>query len=196
MDRRSCHRANAPLPDVDRHFEHAADFFFMPLVALVGSKPPDDVLPHLTVFQGERFLERTIEPNRTVTAWLSEGLMLGAEADYHNTIADRSVSSCNRPLAIAERNRELAAPPLRETHSGQLQNRDRLQLSSREPTTYVFEIDAADAETSMIHADEWMLPGLTVHLARPDTPFTAEKIGDVLRVQFELGEPITLIFSI
>ncbi|MEO8398153.1 MAG: hypothetical protein ABI700_34480, partial [Chloroflexota bacterium] len=63
--------ASAPLPDVDQHFEHAADFYFMPLVALVGSKPPDDVLPYLTTFQGERFLERTIEPNRIVTAWLS-----------------------------------------------------------------------------------------------------------------------------
>ena len=48
----------------------------------------------------------------------------------------------------------------------------------------------------MIRATEWLLPGLTVRLARPDTPFTAEKMGDVLRVQFKSSEPITLIFSI
>ena len=187
--------AHAPLPDVDHHFEHAADFFFMPLVALLGSNPPNDVLPYLTTFQDERFLERTIEPKRTVTAWLSEGLMLGAEADYHNPTRTNQFHptsahwrTSNGTVHWLRTRCEKLIQAIAEPH--------RLQLSSRETATYVFEIDAAEAETSMIRATEWLLPGLTVRLARPDTPFTAEKMGDVLRVQFESSEPITLIFSI
>ena len=185
---------DVPLPDVDGHFEHAADFFFMPLVALVGSKPPDDVLPHLTAFQGERFLERQIEPNRMVTAWLSEGLMLGAEADHlnetrtdqfhpvtaHWQMPDGTVNwMCTRCATLIQ--------AVAEPH--------RLQLSSHEPTAFVFEIHAPDADVTQIHADEWELPGLNVRLSRPDVPFSAEKVDNILLVRFELSEPITLTFS-
>ena len=186
--------AYAPLPDIHRQFDHAADFFFMPLVALVGSNPPDDVLPYLTEFQGERHLERTIEPNRTVTAWLSESLMLGAEADHLNAARTDQFHPATAHWQTSDgtvnwlRTRcETLVQAVAEPH--------RLRLSSRENTTFVFEIHAPDADTRMIHANEWVLPGLTVHLDKPDTLFTAEKTGDVLRVQFESSEPITLTFS-
>ncbi len=186
--------ANAPLPDVDRQFEHAADFFFMPEVALIGAEPPDDVLPALTAFQGERFLERTIEPNRTVTAWLSKRLMLGAEADYHNASrtdqfhpATAHWQTANGSVSWLRTRSEKLIQAVAEPR--------RLQLSSRERITFAFEIYTADADTSMVHADQWTLPGLIVHLARPDTPFTTTKIGDSLHVQFESDEPVTLSFS-
>ena len=186
--------ADAPLPDVDRHFEHAADFFFMPLVALVGSKPPDDVLPHLTAFQGERFLERQIEPNRTVTAWLSDGLMLGAEADHLNeTRTDQfhpATAHWQTPDGTVNWLRARCATLIQavaEPH--------RLRLSCHQPAAFVFEIRAPDADATMIYADEWRLPGLSVRLGRADMPFTAEKTDDVLLVQFESSEPVTLTFS-
>jgi hypothetical protein len=186
--------AYTALPDVHRHFEHAADYFFVPMVALVGSKPPDDVLSYLTVFQGERFLERTIEPNRTVTAWLSETLMLGAEADHVNATRTDQFHPATAHWLTSDgtvnwmRSRcETLIQAVVEPHG--------LQLSSRETTVFIFEIYAPNSDASMIHATEWMLPGLTVRLARPAAPFTAEKTDEVLRVQFESSEPITFIFS-
>ncbi|MCC6803561.1 MAG: hypothetical protein IT319_11815 [Anaerolineae bacterium] len=185
---------HAPLPDVHRHFEHAADFFFMPLVALVGSKPPGDVLPALTTFQGERNAARTIEPNRTVTAWLSEGLMLGAEADHLNqTRTDQF-----HPATAHWQTPDGAVCWLRtrcETLIQAFAEPRRLQLSSREPVAFVFEIRAPGADATLIHADQWRLPGLNIRLDRPDTPFTAEQDGGVIRVRFEASEPITLTFS-
>jgi len=184
----------APLPEVDRHFEHAADFFFMPLVALLRSNPPNDVMPYLTAFQGERFLERTIEPNRTVTAWLSEELMIGAEADHLNpTRSDQF-----HPATVHWQTSDGAVHWLRTRCESLVQavaEPHRLQLSSKKTTNLIFEIDAVDADTSMIHADQWVLPGLTVQLVRPDKPFSVAQIGDVMHIQLELSEPITLTFS-
>lgn len=186
--------AHAPLPDVHQHFEHAADFFFMPLVALVGSKPPGDVLGYLTAFQAEWNAARTIEPNRTVTAWLSERLMLGAEADYLNqTRTDQF-----HPATAHWQTPDGAVGWLCtrcETLIQAVAEPHRLQLSSREPTAYVFEIHAPGADAALIHASEWSLPGLNIRLDRPNTPFTAEQDGDVIRVRFEANAPITLTFS-
>ena len=124
--------ADAPLPDVERHFEHAADFFFMPLVALVGSKPPDDVLPHLTAFQGERFLERPIEPNRTGDCLVVRRADARGRSRSPQRNTDGSVSSRHCPLANAGRNRKLAAYPLRDTHSG---GRRTAPLAAFQPRT-------------------------------------------------------------
>jgi hypothetical protein len=184
----------APLPDVSRHFEHAADFFFMPLVALVGSKPPDDVLPHLTTFQGERLLERTIEPERTVTAWLSESLMLGAEADYLNATRTDQFHPATAHWQIPDGR----VGWLRTRCEGLIQAVVRpyqLQLSSPARTTYVFEIWTRQSEASQIQADQWHLPGVTIHLDRADTLFTVTRSDHLLRVQFESHEPLTLTFS-
>ncbi|MEZ4668293.1 MAG: hypothetical protein R3E39_10290 [Anaerolineae bacterium] len=184
----------APLPDSDYPFDHAADYFFMPLVALVGSKPPADVLPHMQAFQGERMLERTIEPQRTATAWLSDTLMLGAEADALNpTRTDQFHPATAHWIApdgticwIRARC-ETLVQAVAKPHT--------LELSSSGNTNYVFEIRVPNPHIDMIEEDKWTLPGMTVHIDRPNTSYGFMHIGDLLQADFESDAPIKLIFS-
>lgn len=182
----------APLPDVEQAFDHAGDYFFMPMVAIVGTMPPDDVLPHLQKFQEERFLERTIEPQRTATAWLSENLMLGAEADYLNeTRTDQF-----HPATIHWQAPDGTVAWIRSCGDDLIQataEARKLQLSSKEGVTYVFEIRVPNPHADMIQSHQWLLPNLTVQLQRPDTPFTVEQNGKKLRVRFTSDEAIQLL---
>lgn len=187
----------APLPDISQPFDHAADFYFMPLVALVDSLPPDDVLPQLAVFEEERFIERTIEPNRTVTAWLSDQLMLGAEADHLNE---------ERTNQFHPATAHWITP---DGSIGWLRMRSftlvqaickpyELRLSSRieGETKYIFQISAAGIDKEQIDSHRWQLPGLTVELNRPDTPFTVHQDGNTLRIKFASDGPVVLRFGV
>ena len=103
--------AHAPLPAIDQHFEHAADFYFMPEVALMGSMPPDDVLPALMAFPGETSLERAIEPNAHGERLAVRDADARSGSRLSQLDADGSVSPRDCPLANGERNGELAARP-------------------------------------------------------------------------------------
>lgn len=76
-------RSEAPFPfPADGVFDHCHDFCWGPCMAILDARIPSDVLPHFTEFSGERFIERRIsaKPDRVATAWLSDVLMIGAEA--------------------------------------------------------------------------------------------------------------------
>jgi hypothetical protein len=186
----------APLPNVDVLFNHSGDFFFVPLIALVDVQMPDDVRTHFTTFQGERYLERTIEPNRTAQAWLSQQLMLGASSDqvnaarsdqYHPATAHWLTS--NHTVGwIRTRSAALIQASIKP-------NTMQLWGTESEPYDYVFEICATDATPDMIQAHQWTLPNLTVSLQRPDTPYTVRQEGESLMVAFTSDEAITLSFQ-
>lgn len=69
----------APMPDPNGPMDHAHDFLFAPNFVVLGTQIPPEVMPALRAFQHERALNRVITPERTATAWISSGLMLGGE---------------------------------------------------------------------------------------------------------------------
>lgn len=183
----------APLPDVDQPFEHAGDYYFMPMVVLIGTRPPDDVLPHLKAFQGERLLERTIEPKRTAQAWLSDKLMLGAEADYHN--ANRTDQF--HPATAHWKLSDGSIGWLRTRSATVIQARLQayeLQLNSTDANDYVFEIRASNIHTDMIQPDQWTLPGLTIQLDKALTPIHITVDEDVLTLHLQSDAGLKLTF--
>lgn len=185
---------SAPLPDPSQPFEHAADFFFMPLVALVGSRPPQDVLPHLSQFQGERLLERTIEPQRTATAWLSSSLMLGAEADHLNSWRTNQFHPATAHWLTPDGAVGWMRIRSESLIQGVAQPR-QIRLYSHSPAAYVIDLYAPQAAAEQLHAEQWRLPGVTIHLAGGETSFAVSPAGELLRVQMELREPLTFIFE-
>jgi hypothetical protein len=72
----------APFPDTAGRFRHPHDLCFAPCVAVAGTDVPDDAVPHLRTFEGERRVVRVVtdEPRRVATAWLSDDAMLGGWA--------------------------------------------------------------------------------------------------------------------
>jgi len=185
----------APLPDVDEPFDHAGDYYFMPLVALVDTMPPDDVMPHLQAFQGERTLERTIEPQRSATAWLSDKLMLGAEADHLNPARSDQFHPATAHWVAP--NGSIAW--LRTRSASLIQaavKPHQLLLSSDEKTEYVFQIRLPDSHTFLITATRWTFPGMVIEVERPDTPYTVQLDGELLTIQFASDDGVTLTFSV
>jgi hypothetical protein len=75
-------REYAPFPRESGMFDHGHDFCFGPPIAIVGTAIPDDVIPHLLAFQGERTVERRLPTNhdRVATAWIGEKAIIGAES--------------------------------------------------------------------------------------------------------------------
>jgi hypothetical protein len=75
-------RKHAPFPRASGIFEHGADFCYGPPMAVVGTLIPDDVLPHLLSFQGERQVEQRLPTNhdRVASAWVGEQVLIGAES--------------------------------------------------------------------------------------------------------------------
>lgn len=75
-------RNRAPFPDISRPFDHSHDFCFGPMVELLGARIPEAAAPEFEEFSGERTVETVIssEPSRTATAWLADGVMVGAES--------------------------------------------------------------------------------------------------------------------
>jgi hypothetical protein len=187
-------REYAPLPDVDQPFEHAADYYFMPLVGLLGVQIPADALPHFTAFQEERFIERQIEPNRTVSAWLSPNLMLGAEADNLNT----SRTDQFHPATVHWQMADGSVGWIRIQSEMLFQAEVKpyeMHLSSRASVTYTCAIRVANADISKLTSHQWELPGLTVDIEVDAADFSVSQGGDVLLVQFTAAEPVKLMFQ-
>jgi hypothetical protein len=184
-----------PLPDVDQPFDHAADYYFMPMVGLLGVKIPDDALPHFTAFQGERFIEREIEPNRTVSAWLSPNLMLGAEVDNLNTARTNQF----HPATIHWQTSDNSVGWIRIQSDTLFQAQVKpyeMHLSSRSGVTYTCAIRVQNADISNLTMQEWDLPGLTINLEAQAADFSVSQGGDILIVKFTTAEPVKLVFQL
>ena len=187
----------APLPDVSQPFDHAADFYLMPVIALVEALPPEDVLPKFVAFPGEQMVERTIEPNRTVTAWLSEKLMLGAEADNLNEERTNQFHPATAHWVMPDG--KIGWLRLRSYSLVQATcEPNQLQLSSKEAddVQYIFQVRVTGASKDMIGDNRWALPGLTIELDRPDTPVTVNQDDDKLRIKFGSDGPVTMRFAL
>ena len=76
-------RKDAPFPPVVRgYFDHCHDFCWGPCLAILDTGIPRELAPQFTAFPGERFIEKriSVKPDRVATAWMSNTIMIGAEA--------------------------------------------------------------------------------------------------------------------
>ena len=153
----------APLPDVSQVFGHSADFYFMPPSALLGAHIPDDVLPHLLAFQGERNLKREVEPERTATAWLSDNVMIGASTAHQMRSGDYQFHGATIHWQTPDGGvgwiRMRSAGPV-DAH---VEN-GKLDIHSPFAAALRFDIHAADLNADIIQANRWTLPGLDLRV--------------------------------
>lgn len=196
----------APFPRAHGMFAHGHDFVFGPPIALVGTEVPADALPHLHAFQDERTVERRLptDHDRVATAWIGKDVILGAES-LRFTSEDLSIipnldSPQYHPVTMhwARPDGEVAWMRLR--HLGPVEARAEAgklvmigrflpmaaQRYGEMHRSYVFEI--APGKEQDVSADQWKLPGLTVHvqsnLPAPDISIN----GDMIYVTYLLPE--------
>jgi len=154
----------APLPDLDRPFEHSHDLTMSPLVALTGADPaPEEVVASLRSFQGERVVEQVVDEELGVVAsgWLSQSVMAGggrgggfeALGQYHPaTIHWRATDGAIGWIRLRHRGAVDAV-----ASAGQLvvTTHDHGQQGATD--TYV-----KSSHTGALTDDRWSFPGLEV----------------------------------
>ena len=151
----------APLPDLTGPFDHAHDLLNALVAAHMGVNVPDDVLPHLLAFRGERQLTRTIEPGRIATAFLTQNLMLGGETpradkkpdgQYCNATAHWKLGDGVGWLRVAS-----DQPFCAEV------NRQKMLLNCNEVERLEVTFGPDDVAAKVdLQAGSWTLPGLAV----------------------------------
>ena len=177
-------RQQAAFPDLERPFAHAHDFCFAPLAAILGAPVPSEARPHFFAFQGERQVERVISesPRRVATAWLSDGVMLGAEDSAR--IKDTSVQF--HPATMHWRCGRGEVGWMRLLHSEPVEVRasaNRLQISGRGEK--VFHIHAPGLTPPQITPTRWQLPHLTVAVQGNVPAISVHQMTDLLQVRYE-----------
>jgi hypothetical protein len=181
-------RKLSPFPDTLGTVAHAHDLCFGPCFALLGAKVPEEVLPHLLAFQGERHVRRVITPSptRVATAWISEDVMLGGE----NTSGRTPGSSQFAPATMHWRCGDDVGW-MRLKHNVPVDawaEEDQLTISARAQETaavdLVFEIHARGVDAQAIRRDRWELPCLTVEVETDADGPTVTQDDELMTLRF------------
>jgi hypothetical protein len=159
-------RAATPMPVLDAPaIDHGHDFCLGAMVALLGSDVPDDVQSWFERFPGESRVERAIgdRPRRTITAWLADRVMIGAEHTDEGWPAWHQYY----PATIHwQAQGDIGS--IRLVHNGPVRARaaeaelvvDCDPAADGSQPTFVVEVDGFDA--TAVSSTHWSFPGLDV----------------------------------
>ena len=177
--------AQTPLPDLRRPARHTNDFLFTPCFALLGAQVPDDVIPHLRAFQGERQVRRPIADGRRVaTAWLADTVMIGAES----TAWSRGVPQPNSQFHPATVHWQLPGGDvgwlaLREcSRVNATAAPHQLTIEAIGPAT--FRIHAPGLASEAVTRDRWSLPGLLIDVSTDAIAWSSRRDGDAVEITY------------
>jgi hypothetical protein len=172
-----------PLPNLDADVvEHSHDVCLGAAVALLGSAVPPDLVDRFVEFQGPVVVERMISdrPERRVSAWMVDGVMLGGESNAEGWPAwhqfHPATAHWQAPGNIGS---------VRLVHNGSVQAlaRDGVLVIECGPAddgeslpTFMIEVD--DLDPSGLSADRWDLPGIVFDVATDATLDAVIPFGD------------------
>lgn len=195
----------APLPDLTRPFDHPYDLCFAPCAAFTGVCIPDDAMPHFVDFQGERIIEHVINPDRparVATAWLSDELILGAEA------SEKPAWYQFYPITIHWGSDEGGVGWVRLRHTVPLTARAGAHYlhiicpgDGSTERSFRFEVGGVAIDPAQITAERWALPGLIVAVTTNARGVTVTQEGDYYVIAYGAGrvasdQPISFEMSI
>jgi hypothetical protein len=161
--------AATPLPALDAAaIDHGHDLCLGSMVAALGSAIPDSVQPWLLRFPGSSRLERLVSehPERVVTAWLDDDVMIGAEDNDAGWPAWHQFYPATIHWAAAAGD----VGSVRLVHNGSVRataDRGTLRIgcgaaSDGTGPTFLVEVEGFDSDG--IQPGAWDLPGLDVQV--------------------------------
>jgi hypothetical protein len=166
-----------PLPPITATTDHVADIWFVPHLAVLGTRIPAEALKKITSFEGEHLVTRKITDQRTATAWIGNHVIFGGEAT--SKTKDVGPASQFHPATIQWRTPSgeigfvhlYAAPRIDATA-------DPHGITISATGTIRIRIHAKNLDPSKITTTAWDLPGLKVAVTADSKSFTADKTGD------------------
>jgi len=185
-------KSRAPLPDLDRPFEHEHDLGFVPVIAFLGASVPPDALERLLAFEGERQIERVISdsPRRVVTAWLGRDRMLGGELTSRTPPASHQLHPATLHWRIDAEQLGWARV-LYRTPVDACARRNHLQIATTGEIAFL--IYAPGAGSDAITRDGWRLPRLSVRVRTNAASLDVQPRAGLFEVRYSVApaQPIT-----
>lgn len=179
----------APFPEIEPVFRHDQDLCLAPHCVAVGVRAPEDVLPALRTFQGERQVERVItnDPRRVVTAWIGEKLLIGGEYTGYSEPASDQI----HPATIHWKSLQDRIGWIRLVYTIPVNaygEKDQLTITcdgqGKDIPDFFFQIYAPGVTIDMIQPDRWLLPGLTVSVATNARHAETSIVKDCLWIRY------------
>jgi len=203
--------SQAPFPNETGFFDHCSDFCYGPCFGIAETIIPDDVLPHFSTFSGARHLEKRISntPDRVVTAYLDENLMMGAEGtplegDPQKTFYKLTDQFHAATLHWKLPSGQIAWMRLRHigginarAEKGRLSIRGKIEQALLEKhgqghKTFIFQFCLPDAISAQgFQSDPWDLPGLSVKMKTELPDPVIEKVDDLINVCYHIPDHLT-----
>lgn len=167
--------AQAPFPQtVNLSTDHMADTWFTPHLVLLGERIPPAALQHLRSFQGAHAIRRVIDDKRTVTAWIGDNAMWGAEATTLSKAANGPETQFH-PATAHWRTPAGSIGWIRLTESPRINAvADKDGITVETAGDLIFDIEAEGRQT--ISATAWTLPGMAVEV-ETDGSFSQKSKG-------------------
>jgi len=174
-----------PLPDPAKPMDHELDFVCLPTYVAVGAQIPPDVLAALHSWAGPRRFARTIDAQRTATAWLGPRLMIGGEStglsreagpeypQFHPaTVYWRTPGSEVGWILLKQ------CPPVNATAQA-----NSLLIATQQGDS-TFEISAPGLTSAQFLRDRWSLPGLEVQVKTDARGFMVRRSAETVEVEY------------
>jgi hypothetical protein len=190
-------KTRAPLPNLERPFEHAHDIGFVPLIVALGVNIPNDAREHLSAFRGERQIERVIAdtPRRVATAWLGKDRMIGGA--FTSRMPPQSGQF--HPATIHWR--------VDADHIGWVRlfylepvdaraSKNRLEIATTSEVAFL--VHAPGARIEQIARERWQLPNLSARIETNATEFHVQPRDSYLEVRYSVEEnqPVNCILCL
>jgi hypothetical protein len=167
----------APLPPIAASTDHVADVWFVPHLAILGTRIPPDALSKMKKFEGDHLLHKRITEERVATAWIGRDVVFGGEST--NKTKDVGITSQFHPATVQWRTPSGEIGWVQLTQSPMIDaTADRQGLTISATGTIRLRIHAKDMVQAKITQKEWELPGLQVAVVSDAKSFRVEEAQD------------------
>ncbi len=180
----------ASMPDLSNN-NHFHDRAYLPLLALLGLRVPEDAMAHLLSFQGERRYARIVErgsANRRAYSWLYDTYMVGVQTNARV----RKATTQYHPLTVHWKGnndiihwiRFIGDTPAIISLLG-----DAIEIKpARKSVQTVLKLEVYAPGTASFTKESWNLPGMTIKTpVVPVNPEVTQK-GNTFTVSYPIPE--------
>jgi hypothetical protein len=185
----------APLTSFDPPVDHAADLWFIPLMAVVDARIPEDALQIFRRFPGEREVRRPIEGPRVATAWMGKTLVYGGEITGQTRLVD--ADSQFHPVTaqwLTPSGRigwlNMTRTPLIDAEA----TKQGIKISTK-PGDVTFRLYAPGVKAADLSVRLWKLSGLNVKLESDAKNFKADAGEGFVDVTYTGVTKISMCFT-
>jgi hypothetical protein len=174
---------HAPLPKFDPPVDHVDDLWFAPLIVVLDTEIPPAAMKSFHSLQGEHTVHRQITDQRIATAWIGKTVIYGGEIT--GKTKDVDAHSQFHPVTMQWQTPSGKIGWVQLTQSPPIDaSADEKEIVISAAGDVGFRISAPGTTSSDVRLDQWIFPGLTVHVSTDSKDFTVQQHGQFIELKY------------